>query len=195
MLLFEGNTMTALRFLGISGSLRAASFNTAALRAAGELAPEGVTVELAGIGDIPLYDDDARAAGMPPAVVALQAAIAAADAVIIATPEYNYSIPGGLKNAIDWISRTDPQPFRNKPVGIIGASPGAIGTARAQYDLRKVFVFLDAHVLNRPEIMIGAAHTRFDATGRLTDEATRAFLKTMLEALRDWTLRLRGAVG
>jgi chromate reductase len=187
--------MTALRFLGISGSLRAASFNTATLRAAGELAPEGVTIELAGIGDIPLYDDDARAAGMPQSVVALQAAIAAADAVIIATPEYNYSIPGVLKNAIDWISRTDPQPFRNKPVGIIGASAGAIGTARAQYDLRKVFVFLDAHVLNRPEIMIGAAHTRFDVTGRLTDEATRAFLKTMLEALREWTLRLRGVAG
>jgi chromate reductase len=183
--------MSALRFLGISGSLRAASFNTAALRAAAELVPAGVSFDLATIRDIPLYDDDVRAAGMPPAVAALQSAIAGADAVVIATPEYNYSVPGVLKNAIDWLSRTDPQPFQGKPVAIIGASPGAIGTARAQYDLRKTFVFLDAHVLNKPEVMIGAAHTRFDAEGKLIDETTRKFLASMLEALRVWTLRLR----
>jgi chromate reductase len=129
---------------------------------------------------------------MPDAVTALQAAIAQADAVVVATPEYNYSVSGVLKNAIDWISRTQPQPFINKPVGIIGASMGALGTARAQYDLRKIFVFLDAHVLNKPEVMIGAAHTRFDAAGKLTDEATRGFLAAMLLALRDWTVRLRG---
>lgn len=182
-----------MKFLGISGSLRAASFNTAALRAAIELAPQGVTIEIADIKAIPIYNDDVREAGMPTSVTALQAAITAADAVLIATPEYNYSVPGVLKNAIDWISKTTPQPFQNKPVGIIGASPGAIGTARAQHDLRKSFVFLDAHVLNRPEVMIGAAHTRFDAEGRLTDEATRKFLATMLVALRDWTLRLQAA--
>jgi chromate reductase len=146
--------MAALRFLAISGSLRASSLNTAALRAAKELAPDGVTIEIAEIGDIPLYNDDVRLAGMPASVVALQGAIAAADAVLIATPEYNFSIPGVLKNAIDWMSRTDPQPFRGKPVGIIGASMGALGTGRAQYDLRKVFLFLDAHVLNKPEVMI-----------------------------------------
>ncbi|WP_428485874.1 NADPH-dependent FMN reductase [Rhodopila sp.] len=185
--------MTTLRFLGISGSLRAGSFNTFALRAARELAPEQVSIELADISGIPLYNDDVRIAGMPPSVVALQSAIAAADAVIIATPEYNFSVSGVLKNAIDWISRTDPQPFRDKPVGIIGASMGMAGTARAQYDLRKSFLFLDAHVLNKPEIMIAAAHTRFDAEGRLTDEATRGFLKAMLVALRDWTLRLRNS--
>jgi chromate reductase len=184
--------MAALRFLGISGSLRAASYNTAALRAAAERAPEGVAIEIASIRDIPLYDDDVRVAGMPPSVTALQAAIAAADAVIIATPEYNYSMAGVLKNAIDWLSRTTPQPFLNKPVGIIGASAGALGTARAQYDLRKVFVFLDAHVLNKPEVMISAAHTRFDAELKLTDEATGKFLATMVLALRDWTVRLRG---
>jgi chromate reductase len=183
--------MTSLRFLAMSGSLRAASLNTAALRAAAELAPQGTTIQLGSIADIPLYNDDIRAAGLPAPVAALQAAISAADAVLIATPEYNYSVPGVLKNAIDWLSRTDPQPFRNKPVAILGVSPGAIGTARAQYDLRKSFVFLDAHVLNRPEVMIGAAATRFDATGSLTDQATRAFLASMLEALRDWTLRLR----
>ena len=184
--------MTQLRFLAISGSIRAASLNTAALRAAAELAPDGVGVDIISIADIPLYNDDVRLAGMPAPVVTLQHAIAAADAVLIATPEYNFSFPGVLKNAIDWISRTDPQPFRDKPVGIIGASMGALGTGRAQYDLRKVFVFLDAHVLNKPEVMIAAAHTRFDANGALTDEATRGFIKSMLVALRDWTLRLRG---
>lgn len=182
--------MASLTFLGISGSLRAGSYNSAALRAAAELAPPDVTIEIAGIRDIPLYDDDVRSRAIPAAVTALQRAIAAADAVIIATPEYNYSVPGVLKNAIDWLSRTEPQPFQNKPVGIIGASPGAIGTARAQYDLRKTFVFLDAHVLNRPEVMIGAAHTRFDAEGKLTDEATRKFLASMLVALAAWTRRL-----
>ena len=183
--------MTALRFLGISGSLRAGSFNTAALRAAIELKPNDVTFELASIRDIPIYDDDVRATGMPASVVALQSRIAAADAVVIATPEYNYSVPGVLKNAIDWVSRTDPQPFVDKPVAILGASPGMIGTARAQYDLRKMFVYLDGHVLNKPELMIGSAHARFDKDGRLTDEATRGFIAAMLQALRAWTLRLR----
>lgn len=182
--------MADLKFLGISGSLRAGSYNTAALRAAGELLPSGVTLELADIRGIPLYDDDLRAAGMPPAVTALQGQVAAADAVLIATPEYNYSVSGVLKNAIDWISRTTPQPFARKPVGIIGAAAGALGTGRAQYDLRKIFVFLDAHVMNKPEVMIAAAHTKFDAGGRLTDEATRGFLQAMLQGLADWTRRL-----
>jgi chromate reductase len=184
--------MTQLRFLGISGSLRAKSFNTAALHTMMALAPDNVSFEQAGIGDIPLYNDDVRIAGMPPSVVALQSAIAAADAVVIATPEYNFSVPGVLKNAIDWVSRTDPQPFRDKPVAIIGASMGMAGTARAQYDLRKTFLFLDAHVLNKPEIMIAAAHTRFDAEGRLTDEAALGFMTAMLQALQAWTLRLHG---
>jgi chromate reductase len=187
--------MTTLRFLGISGSLRAGSLNTAALREAAAVAPEGVRLEIADIRGIPLYDDDVRTGGMPDAVTALQAAIAQADAVVVATPEYNYSVSGVLKNAIDWISRTDPQPFRGKPVAIMGASAGALGTARAQYDLRKVFVFLDAHVMNKPEVMIGGAHGRFDAAGHLTDEATRGFLAKMLEGLRDWTLRLRATGG
>jgi chromate reductase len=186
--------MASLTFCAISGSLRTGSYNTAALLAAAALAPEGVTILAEGIADIPLYDEDVKAAGFPAAVSRLQAAIASADAVLIATPEYNYSVPGVLKNAIDWVSRTDPQPFANKPVAIMGASPGALGTARAQYDLRKMFVYLDAHVLNRPEVMISAAHTRFDADGKLTDEATRTFLASFLIALRDWTFRLqRGA--
>ena len=185
--------MPSLTFCAISGSLRAGSFNTAALRAAAELAPESVAVIAADIADIPLYDEDLRAAGVPLAVSRLQAAIASADAVLIATPEYNYSVPGVLKNAIDWVSRTEPQPFSNKPVAIMGASPGVFGTARAQYDLRKMFVYLDAHLLNKPEVMISAAHTRFDADGKLTDEATRKFVASLLTALRDWTYRLQAS--
>ncbi len=184
--------MAAVKFLGISGSLRSASYNTAALKAAIELAPQDVTIDIASIADIPLYNEDVKVAGIPASVTILRDQIAAADAVLIATPEYNYSVPGVLKNTIDWLSRTDPQPFKGKPVGIIGASPGSLGTARAQYDLRKIFVGLNALVLNQPEVMIAAAHTRFDASGKLTDTATREFLGKMLVALRDWTLRLRG---
>ena len=183
--------MTAFSILGISGSLRKASYNTAALHAAQERAPEGVTIEIADISAIPIYNDDVRAAGIPVSVLTLGAEIARADAVLIATPEYNFSIPGVLKNAIDWISRLPDQPFKNKPVAILGASPGPVGTARAQYDLRKVFVFLDAHVLNKPEIMISNAGTRFDAEGKLTDETSRKFLASQIEALRAWAARLK----
>jgi chromate reductase len=185
--------MANLTFCAISGSLRHGSYNTAALHAAAELAPEGVTIVKEGLADIPIYDEDLKAAGFPAAVIRLQQAIASADAVLIATPEYNYSVSGVLKNAIDWVSRTDPQPFANKPVAIMGASPGALGTARAQYDLRRMFVYLDSHVLNKPEVMISAAHTRFDADGKLTDEATRKFVASLLTALRDWTHRLQAS--
>ena len=183
--------MVTLTFCAISGSLRAGSYNTATLRAAVELAPEGIVVAQATIAGIPLYNEDVKTAAIPPAVVCLQTAISSADAVLIVSPEYNYSIPGVLKNAIDWISVTSPQPFANKPVAIMGASPGALGTGRAQYDLRKVFVYLDAHLLNRPEVMISAAHTRFDAHGKLSDEGTRKRIASLLVALRDWTQRLQ----
>jgi chromate reductase len=179
-----------MNILGISGSLRAASYNTAALRAAQELAPKGVTIEIAEISEIPLYNDDEKVKDIPASVTALQAKIKNADAVLVATPEYNYSVPGVLKNAIDWLSRTEQQPFAGKPLAIIGASPGVIGTARAQYDLRKIFVCLDARVMNKPEVMIGSAHTKFDASGKLTDEDTRKFLSKTIVALQDWTLKL-----
>ncbi len=186
--------MSVIKVLAISGSLRKASFNTAALRAARELAPEGVEVTIyEGLRDIPLYDDDIRAGqGYPAPVNAFRAAIKAADALLIATPEYNYSIPGVLKNAIDWASRPPEQPFDGKPVAILGAAGSMLGTGRAQYDLRKMFVFLNGHVLNKPEVMISQAPTRFDADGRLTDETTRTLMAQQLAALRDWTLRLRG---
>lgn len=186
--------MSVIKVLAISGSLRRQSFNTAALRAAVELAPEGVEVNLyPSLRDIPPYDDDARTgAGYPPAVAAFRAAVKAVDAVLISTPEYNYSVSGVLKNAIDWASRPPEQPFDGKAIAIMGASGGMLGTARAQYDLRKIFVFLNGHVLNKPEVMIAQAATRFDAEGRLTDEKTRELIAAQLAALRDWTLRLRG---
>lgn len=184
--------MSVVKVLGISGSLRKASFNSAALRAALELVPEGLELSLyQGLGDIPPYDDDVRTGdGYPAAVKAFRAAVKAADAVLIATPEYNYSVSGVLKNALDWASRPPEPGFDGKPVAIMGASGGLFGTARAQYDLRKIFVFMNAHVLNKPEVMISQAATRFDAEGRLTDEKTRELIGQQLVALRDWTLRL-----
>jgi chromate reductase, NAD(P)H dehydrogenase (quinone) len=183
--------MRDFHILGISGSLRQASYNSAALRAAQELAPDGVVISQADIAAIPVYNDDVREQGLPPSVVALTEQIATADAVLFATPEYNYSIPGALKNAIDWVSKAPDQPFRHKPIAILGASMGAIGTARAQYDLRKVFIYLDAYVLNQPEIMIAAAHTRFDAAGRLTDDKTRELIGKQIVALQEWAMRLQ----
>ncbi len=183
--------MRDFHILGISGSLRKGSYNSAALLVAQGLAPDGVVITLADIAAIPVYNDDVREQGLPAAVVSLVEQIASADGVLIATPEYNYSIPGVLKNTIDWVSKAPDQPFRHKPVAIMGASMGAIGTARAQYDLRKVFVFLDAHVLNQPEIMISSAHNRFDSDGRLTDETTRKLIGVQILALKEWALRLR----
>jgi len=184
---------TSLRVLGISGSLRAASWNTKALRTARELAPAGMEIEVfEGLRDIPHYDDDLRTgSGYPAAAERLRQALKAADAVLIYTPEYNYSIPGVLKNAIDWASRPPEQPFDNKPVAIAGAATGLLGTARAQYQLRQMFVFLNGLVLNKPEVMISQAPTRFDAAGNLTDQATRDLVTAQLAALRDWTIRVR----
>jgi len=182
---------STLRVLGISGSLRRGSYNTAALRAAQELAPPGMTIETFDLAPIPLYNDDVRQQGFPPPVEQLRARIKAADALLIVTPEYNYSVPGVLKNAIDWASRPPEQPFDGKPIAIMGASPSALGTARAQYHMRQMFVFLNGLVLTRPEVMIASASTRFDAAGQLTDEATRGFVRSLLESLAAWTMRLR----
>ncbi len=146
-----------LRVLGISGSLRRQSYNTAALRAAQELAPPGMRIETADISAIPLYNEDVRERGFPPAVEVFREQIRRADALLLVTPEYNYSIPGVLKNAIDWASRPPEQPFAGKPAAVMGASPGFTGTARAQYHLRQAAVFLDLRLLNRPEVMIGNA--------------------------------------
>jgi chromate reductase len=182
-----------LRILGIAGSLRRGSFNAAALQAAQRLAPTGLTIEIADISGIPLYNEDVRAAGFPPSVEELRGRIKAADGLLIVTPEYNYSLPGVLKNAIDWASRPPEQPFAGKPIGIMGASVGALGTARAQYHLRQVFVFLDGLIMNRPEVMIPAAAQKFNDQGELTDGQTRDLLSAYLVAFKDWVSRMKPA--
>src|SRR5690348_6139774 len=173
--------------LAICGSLRVGSYNKAALRTAIELKPPEMTIETADISTIPLYNEDVRALGFPPPVERLRAQIAAADALLFVTPEYNYSMPGVLKNAIDWASRPPDQPFAGKPCAIIGAGAGMAGTARAQYDLRRSCVFLDMHPLNKPEVLIGQAQTKFDAEGNFTDEAGRGFIRDLMAALAAWT--------
>jgi chromate reductase len=175
-------TMATIKLLGISGSLRKDSFNTALLRAARELAPEGVSIDIADIASLPLYNEDVRAQGFPPPAETLRRQIREADALLIATPEYNYSIPGVLKNAIDWASRPPEQPFDGKVIGIMGASPGRIGTARAQYHLRQCFVFLNATLLNKPEVMVGGAASVFK-DGALADAPTRQFVADLLKSL------------
>lgn len=175
-----------MKIAAISGSLRKASFNTALLHTARELAPAGMDMLIADLSEIPMYDADLQAEGFPSPVQRLADQIGKADAVLIATPEYNYSIPGVLKNAIDWLSRMDNQPFNGKPIAIMGASMGGLGTARSQYHLRQVFVFLNGMVMNRPEVFVGAAHEKFDADGNLTDPGTRDFLVQYLEAVQAW---------
>jgi chromate reductase len=183
---------TALHVLGIAGSLRAASLNRALLRAAEELAPESMEIRTFDIAPIPLYNADVEAKGDPEPVAALKTAIREADALLIVTPEYNYGVPGVLKNAIDWASRPPAQtPLRGKPAAIMGATLGQGGTIRAQLQLRQAFVFTQTLALLQPEVLVTQAHEKFDKEGRLTDERTRGFVRKQLEALRDWTLRLR----
>lgn len=179
------------KILGISGSLRQGSFNTAALRAAQKLAPEGAEITIASLADIPLYDQDLRDKTVPPAVETLCKQVMAADALLFATPEYNYSVSGVLKNAIDWLSRLEPQPFAGKPAAVFGASMSLFGSARAQYDLRRIMIYLDVHFVNKPEVMIAQAHERFDDTGKLTHEPTRKFLGKLVGELVTWTQRIK----
>lgn len=184
----DGGTV---RILGVAGSLRHGSFNKATLRTAQEMAPTGMTIDSFDIAPIPLYNEDVRQQGFPPPVEEFRARIKAADGLLIVTPEYNYSIPGVLKNAIDWASRPPEQPFDGKPIGLMGASAGTHGSGRAQYHLRQCFVFLNGLVMNRPEVLIAAAQNKFDANGQLTDETTRDFMSAHLAAFKAWVLRMR----
>lgn len=180
-----------LTILGIAGSLRQGSYNRAALRAAQTLTPEGVTLETFDLAGIPPFNEDLEKEP-PPAVMELKSRVRAADAILMVTPEYNYSIPGVLKNAIDWGSRPyGDNAWEGKPVALMGASIGLFGTARAQYHLRQVFVFLDMHPVNRPEVMIGNAAQRFDAQGNLTDDKTKELIGKLLANLAAWTRRIR----
>jgi chromate reductase len=173
------------------GSLRKASFNGIVARALPKLAPDGVAVvPLGSIGELPIYDADLQEQGFPAKVLAMADAIRAADGLVIVSPEYNYSIPGGLKNAIDWLSRLPDQPFAAKPVAIQTASQGPLGGARCQYHLRQSMVFLDALVLNKPEIMIGTVQAKVDqAAGELTDETTIGFIRRQLAAFATFIRR------
>ncbi len=158
-----------IKLVAFCGSLRKASFNRMALNAFTERLPAGVSLSTIEIGDWPLYDADVQTKGFPDKVQAAQKAMLEADGIVFATPEYNYSISGVLKNAIDWLSRLTPQPFAAKPIAMFGASGGPLGTARAQYHLRQMMVFLDGRPVNKPEVMIGAAQTKF-VDGKFTDE-------------------------
>src|SRR4249920_1743990 len=160
-----------IRILGIAGSLRRKSYNRAALRAAQQLAPEDAVIDIFELDGIPVFSEDDEL--QPPVkIVELKKRIREADAILFVTPEYNYSIPGGLKNAIDWASRPyGDNAWNGKPVAVMGASLGMLGTARAQYHLRQVFVFLDMDALNQPEVMINASKS-FDDQGNLTDQQT-----------------------
>ena len=171
-----------IKLVAFCGSLRKGSFNRLALQAFIERLPQGVSVETIEIGDWPLYNADIQAQGFPAPVQAAQQKMLAADGIVFASPEYNYSVSGVLKNAIDWLSRMTPQPFAAKPVAMFGASGGVLGTARAQYQLRQIMVFLDGRVVNKPEVMIGGAANRF-ADGKLTDEATGKLLADLGAAL------------
>ena len=171
-----------VKLVAFCGSLRKASFNHMALRAFIERLPQGVSVETIEIGDWPLYNADVQAQGFPAPVQAAQQKMLAADGIVFASPEYNYSISGVLKNAIDWLSRMTPQPFAGKPMTVFGASGGPLGTARSQYHLRQMMIFLDGRMINKPEVMIGAAHTKF-ADGKFNDEVGSKLLTDLGAAL------------
>lgn len=183
--------MTTLNVLAIAGSLRKASFNRGILRAAQELAPSDMKIEIFDLNGIPAFNEDDEAKPVD-TVAKFREKIAAADAVLIATPEYNYSIPGVLKNAIDWASRPPGKgAILGKTAAIMGASLGAFGTARAQYDLRKVFVTLNIYCVNKPEVLIGSAKERFDESGNLKDEKTRKIIQELLVNLASLTRKLK----
>lgn len=176
--------------LGFAGSLRKGSYNKALLRVAMELVPRDAKLEIFDLEGIPPFNQDLETQ-MPEKVKEFKARIRAADAILIATPEHNYSIPGVLKNAIDWASRPyGDNSFEGKPVAIMSASTGMIGGARAQYHLRQTFVFLNMHSINRPEVIVTFAPQKIDQNGRVTDETTRKFMRELLENLVTWTKRL-----
>jgi chromate reductase len=182
-----------LNILGIAGSLRQASYNRALLRAAQELAPEGMAITIFDLADIPLYNGDVEAAGDPEGVARFKQAIGDADGVLMATPEYNHGVPGVMKNAVDWASRPPGQaPLGGKPVALIGASPGITGTARGQSQLRQAFEFTNSYAMPQPELLVFKAHEKFDAEGRLTDETTARYLARFLTAFAAWVRRFQG---
>ena len=183
-----------LNIIGFAGSLRNGSYNRALLRVAADLVPKDTQLDIFDLEGIPLFNQDLEKS-MPEKVKEFKAKVRSADAILIATPEYNYSIPGVLKNAIDWASRPPgDNSFEGKPVAVMSASTGMLGGARAQYQLRQVFVFLNMYPLNRPEVFITFANQKFDEKGKLTDEKAKELIKALLEALVAWAKKLQLAM-
>ncbi len=181
-----------MRILGFAGSLRVGSYNRALLRAAQELAPESIAIDTFDLAQVPLYNADIEAQGDPEGVASFKHAISQSDAVLMATPEYNHGVPGVMKNALDWASRPPRGSVLNgKPAAIIGASPGATGTARGQSQLRQTFEFTNCYAMPQPELLAFRAHEKFDAQGRLTDQPTRQLLRQFLEAFAAWVARFK----
>lgn len=182
--------MAELAILAFAGSLRRGSYNRALLRSAVELAPKGMRIEIFDLADVPLYNGDVEAEGDPEGVARLKRAIAAADGVLMATPEYNHGVPGVMKNAVDWASRPPrAAPLGGKPVGIIGASPGSTGSARGQSQLRQAFEFTDSYCMPQPELLVARAHEKFDSDGNLADPETARYLARYLGAFAGWVRR------
>lgn len=180
--------------LGIAGSLRQGSYNRALLRAAQSLTPDDMHLHLFDLHEVPFYDADVEKQGDPEPVTALKRSVREADAVVIATPEYQHSLPGVLKNALDWASRPPRNPpLKRKPVAMMGATTGRYGTARAQAELRKVLAYNDAIMVNRPEVLVANASETFDESGELVDETARELVRELLTALGWWVRLLRGA--
>jgi len=181
-----------LKILGFAGSLRAGSYNKCLLRAAGEMLPNVAILEIFDLADIPPFNQDIEM-DMPSKVKEFKSKIREGDAILIATPEYNYSVPGVLKNAIDWASRPyGDNSFDGKPVAIMSASPGMLGGVRAQYHLRQSFVYLNMYPVNGPDVVVNFAQQKFDANDTLVDQDTRKFLGQLLQNLVNWTRRLKG---
>ncbi|HWE75819.1 MAG TPA: NAD(P)H-dependent oxidoreductase [Stellaceae bacterium] len=182
---------TPITVLALSGSLRKGSYNTMLLHAAKEIAPAAMSIDIYDLAPIPMYNDDVRLGpGYPPEVQAFRDAIAAHDAVLFASPEYNFSVSGVLKNAIDWASRAPNMPFDGKTGAVLGASAGALGTARSQRDLRWIMSGLNMYMVNLPHVYVGGAAQKF-ADGKLTDQASRDFIKQLLDNLRDLTIKFK----
>ena len=184
---------TPIKLLGISGSLRELSYNSGALRAAAALLPDGMTFAIASLADIPFYNGDVEQRGFPTEVRRLRSEVAAADALVFAVPEYNFSVSGALKNALEWISRPPDPPAAGKPCAMFGASVSPLGTARGQFHLRHVCVSLNLIPVNTPHVDITNAKAKFDAESRLTDQASLEQMRQLLRELQSLTVRLRAA--
>ena len=186
-----------IQFVGISGSLRKGSYNTMLLKAALQLLPTDISMEIISIEDIPLYNADLdlpSAKQRPQPVEHFRKMLTDADGILISSPEYNYSIPGGLKNAIDWASRGEDSPLLRKPVAVIGATTGLWGTTRMQLAFHNVFLFLDMKPVYKPEVLVAQAEKKFDKNGNLIDEVAKKILKQKLEALKEM-IQLQSQVG